>query len=249
MSLRLAIVLAAIIFCITLLARLPARLGVSFLPSDVICEDPSGTLWQGSCGQLRNNGLSIAGVSWKLHPLALLGLKVNADVISSDPNVPASASIEAARNGDVAIRDLDATLPLAAASHLLPNGDSATLVLALPAAKIRSGHLVAIEGTIQLQQLHIANPSADLGSYELQFPSGSSQSSDTVSTMVGQLRDLEGPLAVSGQVHLQPNGTYEADGTVVARDTASDDLNKVLQLFLGPADSRGQRTFSLAGSL
>jgi hypothetical protein len=244
MALRSAIILAAVIFCITLVARLPARSGLSFLPAGVSCEDPGGTLWRGNCGQLRSSDLSIAGVSWKLHPFALLGLKLRADLSSADPNAGGSTSVEAARNGDVAISDLRAALPLSVTSHVLPPGDSATLVLELPAAKIQNSHLVAIEGKIRLLQLHIANPPMDLGSYEVQFPPG-----NTRPTMVGQLRDLEGPLAVNGQVRLEISGNYEAEGTVVARDSANQDLNKALQLFLGPADPRGQRTFSLAGTL
>jgi len=244
MALRSAIILAVVIFCITLLARLPARSAVSFLPAGVSCEDPSGTLWRGNCSQLRANELSIAGLSWKLHPLALLGLKLSADLSSADPSAGGKASVEAARNGNVTIRDLSGRLPLSVTSHVLPPGDSATLVLQLPAAKIQNGHLAAIEGTIQLLQLHTANPQADLGSYELQFPSGNTQA-----TMVGQLRDLEGPLAVNGQVRLEMNGNYEADGTVVTRDSATEDLNKALQLFLGPANAQGQRNFSLAGTL
>jgi hypothetical protein len=66
--------------------------------------------------------------------------------------------------------------------------------------------------------------------------------------MNGQLRDLEGPLEVNGQLTLQQSGSYEVNGTVASRASASEDLNKTLQLFLGPADAQGRRTFSLAGS-
>jgi len=244
MSLRWALILAAVLFLLTLLVRLPARLLLSYLPPDVICDDPGGTVWHGSCGQVRSEGLSIAGVSWIVHPAALLSLKLSADLSSADPNAGGSASIEATRNGDVSISALRATLPLAAGSLFLPAGSSATLVLALPSASIHHEHLVAAQGTVDLQQLHLAKPVADLGSYELQFAPSSSES-----IIGGQLRDLEGPLAVNGMLRLQPNGAYDIDGTVAARSSASDDLNKALQLFLGPPDAQGQHTFSLAGTL
>ena len=244
MSLRLALILAAVLFLLTLLVRLPARLLLGYLPPDVICDDPGGTIWHGSCGQVRSNGLSIAGVSWNLHPGALLSLKLSADLSSADPNAGGSANIEAARNGDLSIRALRATLPLPPGALVLPSGCSATLVLALPSASIHDQHLVAVEGTVDLQQLHIARPAAELGSYELQFAPSSSES-----IIGGQLRDLEGPLAVSAMLRLQPDGAYDIEGTVATRSSASDDLSKALQLFLGPADAQGQHTFSLAGTL
>jgi hypothetical protein len=244
MSFRTALLLAAVIFLVTLLIRLPARLLVSFLPSDIVCEDIGGTLWQGSCGQLRSNGLSIAGLSWKLHPLALLRATISADVSSADSGNGGTGSIEVTRSGDISITDLHASLPLPAASGVLPPGASATLLLALPLVRLHDSHPMSIAGTIDLKQLHISNPPSDLGSYELQFPAGEPQAA-----MNGQLRDLEGPLEVNGQLTLQQSGSYEVNGTVASRASASEDLNKTLQLFLGPANAQGRRTFSLAGSL
>ncbi|HWW20775.1 MAG TPA: type II secretion system protein N [Steroidobacteraceae bacterium] len=242
MSLRTGILLAALIFILTLVVRLPARLLVSYLPAEVSCEDPGGTVWEGSCGRVRMNGVTVAGLSWKLHPLALLRATLSADVSSSDPNNGGRASIEATRSGDLSVSELHAVLPFPPGSNVMPRGTSATLTLALAWARIHETHLVSIIGTIGLQQLHIADPPADLGSFELQFPATES------STMTGQLRDLEGPLAVNGQVVLQPSGTYEINGTTAPRAALSEDLSKALQ-FLGPPDANGQRTFSLAGSL
>jgi hypothetical protein len=241
--LRIALILAVIIFVITLAVRLPASMLLSHLPSEIVCEEPSGTVWSGSCAQVHSNGINLADVSWSVHPLALLTATVRADLSSADPNAGGSGSVELARNGDASITGLHFILPLLPAMQILPAGSSATLVLDLPSAKIHGEHLVALEGTIDLRQLHLSNPSADLGSYQLQFqPPGE----DTV--MLGQLHDLEGPLAVSGQLQLQPSGAYEINGTVLARNGASADLNQALQTFLGPADSQGQRAFSLAGT-
>jgi general secretion pathway protein N len=192
---------------------------------------------------VRANGFAVAGLAWKLHPLALLSATLSADLSSADPGNGGSGSVSATRSGDVALTDLHVTLPLTAASNILPQGTTATLVLALPSARIHDSHLVSIAGTIELRQLHISNPAADLGSYELQIPLAGSGSA-----INGQLRDLEGPLAVNGQVTLQPSGAYEINGTVAPRAAPSDDVNKALQ-FLGPPDAEGRRTFSLAGTL
>jgi hypothetical protein len=241
--LRIALVLAALVFVATLLVRLPASVLISHLPADIACEDVSGTVWHGTCGQLSSDGLKVAGVSWQLHPLALLELAISADLSSIDPSAGGSGSVVLTRSGDASITDLHATLPLPTGSQLLPAGASATLVLSLPSVRLHNAHLASIEGSIEIHHLHLANPSSELGSYQLQL-----QPPASGSTTEGQLRDLEGPLQVSGQLRLQATGEYEVNGTVTPRANASEDLSKTLQ-YLGPADAQGQRTFSLAGTL
>jgi hypothetical protein len=242
MSFRTGLLIAALIFVVTLIIRLPARLLVSSLPKDISCEDPGGTLWQGSCARVQSNGIVISGLSWALHPLSLLHGVLSADLSSSDPNNGGTGSVEAHRNGDLSITNLQATLLFPPGSNVLPSGTSATLTLALSALKIHDSRPIAIVGTMDLQQLHLAHPPADLGTYELVFPATES------STMTGQLRDLQAPLAVNGQFVLQPTGTYEIDGTVAARGDLDENINQALQ-FLGPPNPQGQRAFSLAGSL
>lgn len=242
MSFRTGILLATLIFVATLIIRLPARLLVSSLPDYVSCDDPDGTIWQGSCGRVRSNGIAIPGLSWKLHPLALLRATLSAELSSADPNNGGNGSVEAHRNGDISITDLHATLPCPPGSNVMPPGTEATLKLALNSLRIHDSHPIAIVGTIDLQQLHLDDPPADLGSYQLGFPASES------ATMTGQLRDLGGPLAVNGQLVLQPTGMYELNGTVAARSDLNESISRVLQ-FLGPPDPQGRRVFSLAGSL
>jgi len=241
--LRLALILAALIFVVTLLVRLPASLLLSHLPADIVCDDPSGTVWHGSCDQVHDDGISVAGVSWTLHPLSLLKLTLSADLSSVDANAGGSASVTLDRTGDATITALHATMPLTAASNTLPAGSSATLVLSLPLARIHDQHLVAVEGTIDLNQLHVANASSELGSFQMQF-----LPPDDNGLMKGQLHDLSGSLAVNGLMTLQPTGAYEINGSVATRPGAPQELEKTLQA-LGPADSQGQRAFSLAGTL
>lgn len=240
---RLALILAALIFVATLLVRLPASLLLSHLPADLVCDEPSGTVWHGSCAEVHDGGISVAGVSWTLHPASLLKLMVSADLSSADPNAGGSASITLDRSGEANISALHATMPLTASSNILPAGSSATLVLSLPSLRIRDEHLVAIEGTIELNQLHVADAAPALGSFQMQF-----LPADENADIDGRLRDLEGPLAVDGLMKLQPTGAYEINGTVATRPGAPYDLEKTLQV-LGPADPQGRRTFSLAGTL
>jgi hypothetical protein len=241
--LRSALILAVVVFFVTLLVRLPARTLLMLLPADVACTAPSGTAWRGSCEQLRVGALAVSGLSWTLHPAALLRLRVAGDLASQDPSANGHAQLELALNGDLAINAVAANLAMPSGSGLFPAGTSGSLQLAIDSARIEGGHLIAVQGKIDLQQLHIENPSADLGSFELQFAPP-----DQSTAMVGQLRDLNGPLSVIGVLQLSRTGSYDLEGSVAPRPSASADVTQVLQL-LGPPDAQNRRAFSLAGSL
>ena len=240
---RPALILAVVVFIITLLVRLPARVLLRLLPADVSCAEPSGTVWSGACGELRAGDFAVSGLSWTLHPGALLRLHVAADLASQDPRANGHAQVELALNGDLAITALAANLAIPSGSGLFPTGSSGSVQLAVDSARIEDGHLVAVQGKIDLQQLHIENPPADLGSFELQFAPPSQGS-----VMMGQLRDLNGPLSVIGVLQLTRAGSYDFEGSVAPRPGASADLTQLLQL-LGPPDAQNRRAFSLAGSL
>jgi hypothetical protein len=241
--LRPALLLAVVIFFITLLMRLPARALRPLLPADVTCVAPDGTLWRGSCEQLRVGALPLSSVSWTLHPAALLRLRIAADLSSQDPAARGQAHVELSLNGDLAVTAVAASVAVPAGSGLVPAGTRGSLQLAIDSARIHGAHLVAVQGTIDLQQLHIENPPADLGDFELKFAPP-----DEAAPMVGQLRDLNGPLSVIGVLHLSPSGAYELEGSIAPRPGASVDLTQTLQA-LGPPDAQGRRAFSLAGSL
>jgi general secretion pathway protein N len=241
--LRAALILVVVVFLATVLLRLPARVLLSMLPADVACASPAGTIWSGSCEQLRVGAVAVSGLSWTLHRAALLRLRLGADLASEDPAARGHAQVELAPNGDVAITALAATVAMPGGAGLVPAGTSGTMQLAIDSARLQGGHLVAVQGRIELQQLRIENPAADLGSFELQFAPPNQNA-----PIVGQLRDLNGPLSVIGVLQLSPTGSYELQGSVASRPEASADLTQVLQL-LGPLDAQGRRAFSLAGTL
>ena len=59
----------------------PARSIIThFLPPGVAAEDFSGSLWHGSAGKIRVNARDAGALEWWLHPAALLGMTVNADL-------------------------------------------------------------------------------------------------------------------------------------------------------------------------
>ncbi|HEY1725012.1 MAG TPA: type II secretion system protein N [Steroidobacteraceae bacterium] len=240
---RLALILAVVVFVITLLVRLPARALGSLLPKNVACATPQGTVWSGWCEQLRVDDMSLASLSWRLHPLALLRLHLDADVSSDDPAAPGHAHLQVAPGGDLTLTGLSASAMLPGRFGPLPAGASGILVLAIDSAQTHAGHLTALEGSFELRRLHLASPAADLGSVELKFPPRTAGTA-----LTGQLHDLSGPLSLVGTVTLTPDGGYELDSTLAAKDPADAQLAQALQM-LGPPDATGRHSLSIAGTL
>src|ERR1700730_16995824 len=62
------------------IAALPASVITHFLPPSVHAEDFSGSIWHGSAGKISVNARDAGALEWRLHPAALLGMAVAADV-------------------------------------------------------------------------------------------------------------------------------------------------------------------------
>lgn len=241
MPTRSAIALVVTAFLLTVLIRLPATLLTRFLPHEVACEDPSGTLWAGTCGELRSGELALSGLHWTLHPLSLLGARAVLDLHSDDPRAAGRAQVTLRFNGDAQIQALSALLPLQDGLSVLPKGWNGSIALSIARARIEDRRLAAIEGTVTAQQLSSTRPSLDLGSLQLEFPPAAS------GAPLGTLRDLGGPLSLQGHVRLTPDGGFELEATVAARDPGNTNLQQLLQM-LGPANAQGAHELSLSGS-
>jgi len=248
MRLKSALLLAAAIFLLTLLVRLPAAALTWLLPAGVQCLSPSGTLWQGECTDLRTPDVELAGVRWSLHAWSLLRARAALDVQSDDARTSGSAHLTLHPGGGIDIQTLQGTALMPGPLSPLPAGWSGELELAIAQASLRNGHISSLQGVITARRLHSERPTAELGSFELRFPGAGTAAESPGSPMVGALRDLEGPLSLQATITLTPDGAYELEGSLATRADASVELQQLTQM-LGPADAQGRRPFSLAGTL
>jgi hypothetical protein len=243
MSAKTATALVVAVFALTLLIRLPAGVLGWLLPRSVVCESPAGTLWRGSCAEVRSGALALDDVRWQLHPLSLLRAQAALDVDSNDPRAHGNGQLTLHANGDLDMAALSASLPLEGGLVPAPAGWIGVLDLGIDQASVRGGHVAAVQGTLTAHSLHMGHPDADLGSFELKFPAARARDEP----MIGTLRDLGGPLILSGQLQLRRDGSYELDGNIALRDASSADLQQVLNL-LGPPDAAGRHALSFAGT-
>lgn len=241
------VVLAVVVFAGVLLLRPPLRALLWVLPAAVHCEQASGSLWQGRCGQawVQRPGLPEqikVRVSWRLLPLQLLRGRL-------------AAELQLTRGGsavEVLVQRTFGTLELSALrgtvlleDQLLPGvpqGWQGRGTLEDLRLRWHGGVLDALQGRVRLAGLRslTAQP-VDYGSLVLSWPRAPG-----AALQPATIADEGGPLAVQATLAVQPSGAWQLDGSVTPRPSASPALLSQLQL-LGPAATDGRWILSIAG--
>ena len=234
-----------LVFLAVLVIRLPAQWIVNFLPRDLVCEDPSGTIWNGECGALKLHAASFGTIDWTVAPGRLFAGKLVADVSLTRPPSHAQGTVELSTSGTVIARALIADFPIdPAIIPALPENLAGRAHADIALLKLHDSVIESIEGTIEVHDL--AQGGADaaaLGDYSLVFPH-----SETAGEPLGHLRDLGGPLSVEATLKLTREPGFTLDGVLAARSSAPPQLAKDIES-LGLPDSSGRRPFSIAGAL
>lgn len=243
MSRLVIILLAVAVFATVLLARLPAAWVLPALGARLTCGSVEGTLWRGECSSARLAGVRLDRLAWQVHPGALLGGRLSAELSAQRAGAHASAELSVRWHGPLHARDLHARLPLEPALlPLLPpyitgvvEANVAYLVVT------RDGAVERLQGTLTVRNLVDSSGSVTpLGSFRIRFP-------EAPGAPLGQLRDLGGPLWLRGTLRLTAQPGYVLHARVAARTDASPSLLQGLQ-YLGAPDGQGRRPFALAGT-
>jgi hypothetical protein len=237
--------LIALAFVATVLWRLPARWAFALLPGNVSCEQASGKLWNGACAQLKVAGATLSNLQWQLQAWQFWRGKIGAKIQLRDPQANGSVSLLYGIGGRVQGSDLEANLAVPSAlMKSVPNGFSGNLKASLPSFELNKGVPVALQGTVQLQGLTKQQPHLELGDYELVLAENSWQNG----ALNGTLRDLGGPIRLSGTLMLSAAGAFELNAKLRASRRASVEITQLVEQ-LGPVDGDGMRTASVAGTL
>jgi general secretion pathway protein N len=234
--------LGAVAFAVILIAGLPAAWLVPGRIGPAACVSVDGSLWSGTCTGLTLSGAGLGNLSWELHPLRLFVGRLGAHLTLSDGPADAAADVELGFGQKITIAHATANTPLD--PKLIPGVPStlsgrAQLDIAL--AQFDHGVLKDLKGRIEAHDLvDTSGHRTALGSYVVSFPGGTSPPA-------GELRDLEGPLALEGTLKLTPQPGFEVQGLVATRNNAPPELVNNVR-FLGSPDASGRRPFSLSGS-
>ncbi|AMN46979.1 general secretion pathway protein N [Steroidobacter denitrificans] len=247
-------------FLLFALLTLPARLALGWLaPAQTRLEGISGTLWHGRAENLQWQEARLGRLEWRLHPTALLGARLRADLTLNRADGFAQATVTAGRQGRLRVTDLTASLPLNALSAIPSMGGwNGTLDLKFADLRLERGWPIQAAGRLDAVALSgwvggwvggsmggSAGRPLRLGSYRVDFAPAAD--STRAAVPAGTLIDTGGPLQVTGSVQLRADRSYIIEGLVTPRPEASSEIVQALQ-FLGPADAQGRRPFSLEGS-
>jgi hypothetical protein len=228
------------------ISALPASMMTHLLPATVRAEDFSGSVWHGSAGKITAMGRDAGALEWRLHPAALLRLRVAADLHWVKGGFELDGTADAYRGaveahdvrGGGPIEDLR-DLGVAQGWHGVATVDVKELqaVLSGPTVGIRSA-----VGDIAVADLGAPQVAAgaDLGGYSLHFADAAvSPDSETTAELV----DTGGPLAVNAEIRFSATdrrGTIS--GTVKERPEAPAALRAQLANLaqLRPRDAQGR---------
>jgi hypothetical protein len=217
-----------------IIAALPASIIARFLPPEVHAEDFSGSIWHGSAGKISVNARDAGALEWRLHPAALLGRQVSADlhwvkvgfVVDAAVNIDRLGLTAHAVKGSGPIEDLR-DFGVAAGWRGMADINFSELKsdLARPLAAVGDIRVSNLTST-QIAQ------GADLGGYDLRLPAGAVGADGSVTA---QLTDTGGPLDVKAVISLSAKErTGMLTGTLRERPEAPaallSDLEGIVQL-------------------
>jgi general secretion pathway protein N len=238
------VVLVIVAFAAIVLARLPASWLLPTGDAGFSCASVAGTVWSGYCGGLRVRGAALGDLTWQLRPARLLVLRIAAHLdLERPPAIAAQADIEVGPGGTLEARNVTASLPIdASLLPDIPRSLSGTLRLDLAHATVtRNGVVRRLEGRIQASNIvDSSGYVTPLGSFVVTFPGGTTPPTGTV-------RDLGGPLAVTGTLVLTSQPGYDLSAYLTPRASATQPLLNAIA-FLGTPDAQGRRPFALAGT-
>src|SRR6202165_3535407 len=182
-----------------IVAALPASVITHFLPPPVLAEDFSGSIWHGSAGKISVGARDAGALEWRLHPAALLGMEVAADVHWVKVGFVVDAAVKIDRQGLTAhavkgggpIEDLQ--------DFGVAPGWRGMAGVALSELKTDLVKVLTAVGNLRVSNLTAAEiaQGADLGSYQLQLPEGAIGPDGSVTA---ELTDTGAPLEVKASI-------------------------------------------------
>ena len=223
------VLLGVVAVLAVIVAALPASVAGYFLPRSVHAEDFSGTIWHGSTGKFSVAAKPAGALEWHLHPQALLGMAVAADLHWVKVGFVIDAAVSVDRHGLLA-RDVRGGGPIEDLSDLgVAPGWRGTAIVDF--SEFRSDFTKPLTAVGDLKVAHLTSAQfadgADLGSYDLVLPEGAIGADGN---LTAQLTDAGGPLDAQAVVHFSPTErTGTLSGTVQERSGVPAALHDQLQ--------------------
>jgi hypothetical protein len=236
------VLLGVVAVLAVIVVALPASVVTHFLPATVHAEDFSGSIWHGSTGKFSVGERPAGALEWHVHPQALLGMAVAADLHWVKVGFVLDAAVTVDRHGLTA-RDLKGGGPIDDLRELgVAPGWRGTASVNFSEFKTDFAKPLAAVGDLKVAHLTSAQfaDGADLGSYVLVLPEGAIGADGN---LTAQLMDAGGPLDAQAVIHFSPaERTGTLSGSVKERSGVPPALHEQLQNLaqLHPPDAQGR---------
>jgi hypothetical protein len=217
-----------------IISAMPASIVTRFLPPEVRAEDFSGSIWHGSAGKISVNARDAGALEWRLHPAALLGMQVSADVHWVKVGFVVDAAVNIDRQG-VSAHAVKGGGPI---EDLRDFGVAAGWrgTADINFSELKSDLVKPLGAVGDIKVSNLTSPQiaqgTDLGGYDLQLAAGAVAADGS---MTAQLTDTGGPLDVKAVISLSSKErTGILTGTLRERPEAPaalrSDLEGIVQL-------------------
>lgn len=228
--------LGALVFAAALLANLPARLITYFLPQgEVVMNGLSGTVWRGQASRcvvrLEPGFAHLGALHWSLSPWSLLRLAPAVELSSAWGDQRLNAYLALRGEGDLDVRELEASLPAELVQEILPVALGGTFSVQIPALRLREGLVDGGEGRVVWRGAiwHSVRGALPLGDYVAEFKQEPGE------LLQARLFTLAGRIVVAGSVSVDGR-QYAIDAEVTSEGAMDPDLRQALSLVGTPED-------------
>ena len=210
----------------------------------------TGSIWSGAARDLSVRGKVLGSARWSVSPWALLSARVAGHGTLSPDGGNAAANFSVSPSGQAELSNLNVDIPLASLAAfpgLVPQGWTGRVQGRFDALTLAKGWPVSARGTIDIVDIVAPPPRGGaMGGYRIAFPDPSPPG-DADGALHALVTEIDGPLAVLGHLRLASDRSYELQGYVSRKGTASTALDRAIEM-LGPPDSSGRREFGLSGT-
>jgi general secretion pathway protein N len=242
-------VLGLIGYGVFLLIQLPASQLVGLMSRQVpglTIQEAQGTAIDGGARGVRWGDRELPDLSWRWRPSGLLSGRLAFRLTAAEPRVDLESIVGINPLRRVRITDLRGAAPLSRVIGLVSRAPlliEGELELAVQELRLSpTGSPTLLEGLVRLLNVHTSlGRDIALGDFRATFVTHEE-------TISGDVSDLGGPLAFTGNLTLTPDGRYRFTGTLSVRDNNNLDLRQALA-FLGRPDANGRWPLDFSGEL
>lgn len=238
-----------LVFVLTLVVTIPARLIDSLGGDALSLSGARGTVWRGSAEQVLAGPLRLGRTEWNTRVMALLLGRAAAAIDTELPGGFARGNVSISLTGTLRISDFEAAGRLEALGSALGFGQASGDATAnVSSAELHDGWPSVLVGGLRLGNVPLAVGGAsaagviDLAA-DFDVPQATADG-----RVPGRISDQGGPLEIAGTITLYPPSNYDIDALINARRDAPPEVQQGL-LLLGPEQPDGGRQFTMSGSL